>query len=189
MDARSTFLLFLLPGLLGTGLDAADPLSRTFRAGGRVEMQLQAGEYDIRPADGDLLSVAITGSRTERVQVHLEGTESAARIAVTSGRKSRFRAVIQVPARCDLVVRHSAGELRIGAIRGHKDLRLRAGNLTLEVGDPKDYAYVYASVSAGELDARPFQRNTGGLFRTLRWTGTGPYDLRARVWAGEMVLK
>lgn len=184
---RRALLVFLLPGMVFS--PAADPITRTFKSGGQIEMKLEAGEYDILPADGDAISVALSGSRTDGVRVRLDGTESRTRLSITCTPRSDFRAVIRVPQNCDLVVRHSAGDLRIGAIRGNKDLRTRAGNLEVMGVDPKDYAHVYASVTAGELEARPFNASEGGLFNSFRWTGTGKYELKAKLTAGDLVLK
>jgi hypothetical protein len=121
--------------------------------------------------------------------VRLDGTEASARLSISDTPRNDFRAVIRVPETCDLVVRHSAGDLRIGAIHGNKDLRTRAGNLEVAVGDPRDYASVYASVTAGDLDAKPFQASEGGLFNSFRWSGPGKYALKARLMAGDLVLK
>ena len=185
---RTAVLMFLLPGLL-LPLAAADAVQRNVRSGARIEMKLEAGDYEILPGDGETLSVTITGPRSERVRVHLDGSDAHARLAVTHTHHSSFRAVIKVPKTCDLVVRHSAGDLRIGAIRGHKDLRTHAGNLEVQVGDPNDYAHVNATVTAGDLDAKPFHRTEGGLFNSLRWTGPGKYELRAKLMAGDLILK
>lgn len=184
---RKAVLLFLLPGLL-PGLDAADPIQRSLRPGARVEMKLEAGGYEILPAAGEALSVSLSGPRAEQVRVKLDGTDEQVRLSITNTPRGSFRAVIRVPAACDLVVRHSAGDLRIGAIKGNKDLRTRAGNVEVQVGDPAEYAQVRASVTAGDLDARPFQVSKGGLFNRLTWNGGGRYHLKAKLSAGDLVL-
>lgn len=183
---RRAILLFLLPGMVLSSLGAADPITRTFTSGGRVEMKLEAGEYEILPGAGDSISISMSGSRTDQVRVQLDGTGASARLAITDTPRHDFRAVIRVPEHCDLVVRHSAGDLRIGAIRGNKDLRTRAGNVEVMVGDTKDYRSVFASVTAGDLEAKPFQTSKGGLFNSFRWTGPGKYELKAKLMAGDL---
>jgi hypothetical protein len=51
-----------------------------------------------------------------------------------------------------------------------------------------DYRSVDASVYAGDLDAPAFGACTGGLFRSLHWSGTGAYKLHAHVGAGDLEL-
>ena len=184
---RRAILMFLLPGMVMCS--AADPVTRAFKSGGQIEMKLEAGEYDILPGTGDAISVSLSGSRTAGVRVRLDGTESRTRLSISCTPRSDFHAVIRVPEACDLVVRHSAGDLRIGAIRGNKDLRTRAGNLEVKGMNPGDYASVYASVTAGDLDARPFNASEGGLFNSFRWSGPGKYALKAKLTAGDLILK
>ena len=104
------------------------------------------------------------------------------------GPANEFHAVIEVPARTDLHLRLSAGELSIEDIVGDKDIRLHAGEVRVDVGNPATYRRVRASVWAGELRAEPFRRRTGGLFRSLDWRGDGEHDLRVRLKAGELRL-
>jgi hypothetical protein len=93
-----------------------------------------------------------------------------------------------VPARSDLHVELSAGELRLAGIRGHKTISMSAGELDVDVGRAADYGLVSASVWAGEITARPFGHDHEGVFRSFNWTGPGPYRLEARLKAGELTL-
>src|SRR6266436_1346055 len=74
-------------------------------------------------------------------------------------------------------------------IIGNKDIELHAGDLTIGVGDVADYAHVKASVSTGEINAKPFGESHGGLFRSFEKSGSGKYTLVAHVGAGELTLK
>jgi hypothetical protein len=94
-----------------------------------------------------------------------------------------------LPAHTDLDLRMTAGDLTIAGIEGNKDVRLRAGNLTIEVADAAQYGTVSASVTAGDLSASPFGVSKGGLFRSFTHAGRGRYDLKARLWAGDLRLK
>ena len=53
-------------------------------------------------------------------------------------------------------------------VTGNKDIELHAGDLTIGVGDPTDYAHVQASVTTGDIDAKAFGESHGGLFRRSR---------------------
>jgi flavorubredoxin len=61
--------------------------------------------------------------------------------------------------------------------------------MKIAVGDGASYRRVEASVLAGEIQALALNRTTGGVFRSFSWSGTGNYDLRARLTAGEIHLR
>jgi hypothetical protein len=168
----------------------SDSLERSFRANGRIRMDLSAGEY------------RISGSPDNRVRLRwrVQNPEDAsvvrARIDVrdreatieTDGPHNHFDVEIQVPSRSDLYVRLTAGELRIENIEGNKDISAHAGELDIDVGRPEDYSKVSASVWAGEVHARPYNEQKEGLFRSFDWNGKGPYRLDAHLKAGEVRL-
>ena len=68
------------------------------------------------------------------------------------------------------------------------DVELNFGSLRIGVGDAAGYSSVKASVSSGEIDAKPFGESRGGLFRSLEKSGPGKYKLRAYVGAGQLTL-
>jgi len=115
----------------------------------------------------------------------VDGSEAT---IVLDGPSNNFRVTIEVPARSDLSITLSAGELSVEDIVGNKDIRLNAGELRIDVGPPDDYGRVEASVWAGELRATSFRKVTGGLFRSFDWRGDGEYSLRAKLKAGELNL-
>ena len=95
---------------------------------------------------------------------------------------------IDVPARTDLTVRLSAGNLGIEGITGDKDINSWAGNVDVEVKDSNEYRSVDASVTAGDLNASAFDTKTGGLFRS---SAKGPWQVEAaqvRLTAGNLRL-
>ena len=168
----------------------SDSLETAFVANGRITIVLSAGGYQIMESPDNRIRVRWSvrdHSQLARVEADAEVDGSEARI-VLDGPTNHFQATIEVPSRSDLFVRLSAGELSIEDIVGDKDIRLRAGELRIEVGRPEDYSHVEASVWAGELSAAPFRVAKGGLFRSFEWRGDGEYKLRARLRAGELRL-
>jgi hypothetical protein len=173
------------------GGTTTSPIEKTFAAGGRVRMRLSAGEYVIEPRSDDKIHVSWTvrdasEARNARAALAVEGTE--ARIE-TDGPHNGFDVKIGVPARSDLYVRLTAGELTIKAIEGHKDVSLLAGEIRIAVDKDNAYRSVDARVMAGEIQARAFGGHKGGLFRGFEWKGDGKYDLKARLSAGEIHLR
>jgi hypothetical protein len=48
---------------------------------------------------------------------------------------------------------------------------------------------VRASVTAGSISAKPWQVESDGLWRSLKATGEGEYDLRISLLAGQLTLR
>ena len=168
----------------------SDALDAPFVANGTISMELSAGEYRISAGRDDRIRLRWSVRRQRQlseVEAYAD-VDGADATVVMDGPGNEFRAVIEVPARSDLHLRLSAGELSIEDVVGDKDIRLHAGEVRVDVGNPETYRRVRASVWAGELRAEPFRRRTGGLFRSLDWRGDGEHDLRVRLKAGELRL-
>jgi hypothetical protein len=190
--------MIVATALLGTALAAtpasqaqnATSLDRAFAPGGRISMDLSAGEYEIAGSpDGRIrLDWSLEDrSRLDEVHNRIDVRGSEATIS-TEGPGNNFEVRIQVPARSNLHVRLTAGELTIKGIEGDKDVELHAGELDIDVMRPEDYRHVDAGIWAGELHATPFRVMKEGLFRSFDWSGTGRYRLHAHLKAGELRL-
>jgi hypothetical protein len=176
--------------LLAVGVAAQAPptsLERPFAAGGRITMDLSAGEYEIAGSPDNRIRLDWDVDDRDDVdnRVTIKGTE--ARVE-TDGPTNHFRVRIQVPVRSNLYVRLTAGELAIKGVEGDKDVELHAGELDIDVVRAEDYNHVDAKVWAGEIHASPFRVTKEGLFRSFDWSGTGKYRLHAHLKAGEMRL-
>jgi hypothetical protein len=171
--------------------DEEKSVSRPFAPGGQVRLNLSAGEYTIRSGSDDQILVKWTAETAERLakaRVDLKADGGVATVA-TKGTRHGVRVVIELPARTDLGVELSAGDLRIEGIEGNKNVGSWAGDIDIDVGNPQDYASVSASVRAGDLTAPAFDVSKGGLFRSFSWTGPGRYTLRVRLTAGDLRLR
>ena len=170
--------------------DTPPLIERPFTQGGKLTMRLSAGEYVIENSPDEVIRLAWktrdpAAARRVRAQVDVDGTSAHIQ---TDGPSNGFDVTIAVPARSDLWIRLSAGELTIRGIEGHKDVSAWAGELNIGVGAATNYRSVEASVLAGEIQAAPFNGSKGGVFRSFLWSGSGPYKLRARLTAGEITL-
>jgi hypothetical protein len=172
----------------------SNAVERSFAPGGTVQLDLSAGDYRLTSGTDNRVRVGwhtLTAEQLaeSKVSVTVRGKEAE---ILTSGPRgpgrSDFRVEIELPRRSDLRLRMTAGDLSIAGIDGHKDVKLRAGDLTIEVDDPTAYGLVDAWVTAGDITARPFGFSTGGLFRKFAHTGPGRYELRASLWAGDLKL-
>jgi hypothetical protein len=169
---------------------AKDSLDTEFVDNGRITMQLSAGTHDIIASPDNHIRVRWSVSKQsdlKKVDARTDVNGSSAKIDI-EGEGNNFRTVIEVPRHSDLVVRVTAGDLSIEEIIGDKDIRLRAGDLSIEVGDADNYAHVEGSLWAGDIDAGPFKYDSGGLFRSIEWQGSGKHELRFHLYAGDVKL-
>lgn len=157
---------------------------------GRIEIKLSAGEHTITENSENVIRVSwhVEDDDIRDVDTHTEVSGSTAKIDI-DGPQKNFRTVIEVPRHSDLVVRLSAGELDVGPIEGNKDIRLRAGDLDIEVGNVDEYGQVKGSLWAGDIDAGPFNLEKSGLFRSIKWEGNGDHTLRFKLYAGDITIR
>lgn len=187
----SATLLALLQIVLGAQqAQPSNTVEKAFSKGGRVHLDLSAGDYTIRGSMTDAVRVRWETRNEHEMKsasadVKIEGTHAAVR---TRGPKNNFRVTIDLPQRADLDIDLSAGDLTVNGIEGNKTLSMWAGDVTIEVGEADLYKRVDATVRAGEISARPFGKTTGGLFRSLHWQGGGKYTLNVKLTAGDLKL-
>ena len=168
----------------------AGQVTKSFNAGGRILLDLSAGDYTIKGYPEPAIRVRWTtrqgrDEKKARADIQVDGGSATIR---TRGPKNRFMVEIDVPDRADLDLTLTAGDIRIRGVEGNKRLSMWAGDVTIEVGDPALYRRVDATVRAGDLSARAFGRSTGGLFRSFRWDGKGKYTIDASLFAGDLKL-
>lgn len=166
----------------------AKAIEKPFVAEGKIDMQLGAGSYIVRPASGNAIRVTMSGN-VGGAKADVTTKETQANVAVTDTPGNNFHAIVEVPQAADLVIRLGAGELTVEAIKGSKDVENNAGNVDIVTGDSQDYASVDATVQAGDLKAGPFGESQSGLFRNFTWSGKGKYSLRAKLIAGNLTLR
>ena len=170
------------------GQASGSPAEKDFVSGGKVEMTLESGGYDIRPSSDNRIHVRWNEASNKGVAVKLTANGKFAELRVENT-PNNFHASIEVPAATNLRIRMTAGDLTMGEIKGDKDIEMNAGNLQVSVGNANDWGQVDASVTAGNVDAAPFQAAKGGLFRSLDWKGPGKYRLHVHVMAGNVTLR
>ena len=165
---------------------------KLFVSAGRIEMQLGAGSYTIRPASDTHIRVTI-GDGSPRARVTLTANATRATVAVTETPSTNFQATIEVPKNSDLIVRLSGGNLVLSGITGNKDIDSVAGNTEIAIGDPNAYASMEATVKAGDLNVGAFSgaktEDSFGLLHRASWSGKGKYTLKANLGAGNLVLR
>jgi hypothetical protein len=169
------------------GQSTGSPTEKDFVSGGKIEITLESGDYDIRASSDSRIHVRWNEASGARVKLTTNGKSADLRVENTP--HNNFHATIEVPALTDLRIRLTAGDLRVSGVKGDKDIEANAGNLNVLVGSSSDWGDVDASVTAGDLNAPAFKAATGGLFRSIKWKGPGKYRLHVHVMAGDVNLR
>ena len=166
-------------------------VDKPFSKGGTIVMSLAAGDYRVSGRVEDRIRIAWRADRPEqaanlRANIEVSGQKAVLR---TSGFRNGVHFTIDVPARSDIEIDLSAGDLEVRGIEGSKRVESWAGDVSIDIGQPEQYRTVEASVRAGDLRAEPFKVSKGGLMRSFTWTGKGPYSLKAKLFAGDLTLR
>lgn len=184
----------LAPSALGVQDDTCKvPFEAEFKPGGKLHLQIRPGNIEITGVDASAVRVSCELGRPEdakNVIITFESNGNSGNLRIRGGPNHDVRFRIEVPRQTHLFVRSPAGDLKVSAVTGNKDIELYAGDLTIAVENADDYAYTEASVWAGDLHARAFGVHKGGLFRSFkRENARGKYRLHAGLWAGDLTLK
>lgn len=163
-------------------------VEKPFAAAGSVEMQLEGGNYIIRASQDERIRVSFAGN-TGNAIAELVTNGTHANLAIRDTPHSDFQATVEVPARVDLTVHLSGGNLDVAAITGNKDIDSKAGNVGISIPNSNDYGTVDAAVRVGNLSAGPFGDSGSGVSPRLKWSGPGKYTLRASLGAGNLEFK
>jgi len=162
-----------------------------FAQRGQIHLRIRPAEIHIIGSEESRIVVRVEGRQgrdSKDVQARFEKHGNSGVLDITGGPRNEVNITLQVPKESNLVVRVFAGDVQVSDVVGDKDVELNFGSLRIGVGDATGYSTVKASVSSGEIDAKPFGESHGGLFRSLEKSGTGKYKLRARVGAGQLTL-
>src|SRR5580698_2266429 len=117
---------------------AGSPVEKDFVPGGKVEMTLESGDYEVRPSADNRIHVH-WNEADKRVAVKLTTNGKSADLRVENTPNGHFHARIEVPAATDLRIRLTAGDLTVGEIKGDKDIEMNAGDLRVSVGNANDW--------------------------------------------------
>ncbi len=167
------------------------PIDKPFPKGGVIRMKLAAGDYRIAGSPDDKIRVEWRANHADqasnlKAEADIRGTTAQ---ITTSDFNNGIHFTIGVPARSDIDIDLSAGDLDIRGIEGNKRVASWAGDVKIDVGRPEQYRRVDASVRAGDLNAQAFNVSKGGLLRSFKWTGKGPYYLDVKLFAGDLTLR
>lgn len=181
-------LLAALPAFSQSG-DCSKVFQTSQAAGGNVSMTLRAGDIDVVGTKNSVIRV--TCDLSDRVDASkVKISFAAGRLRVQGGPNNGVKYRVELPEKTSVLIRATAGDMHVTGLIGDKDIELNAGDLIVEVGDPKLYKVAEGKVMAGNISARPFGSQKDGLFRSFRKdSSSGQYRLRAELMAGDLTLK
>ena len=184
--ALSTLAVLLLAPLAAQ----AKTIERQFVSGGTVHLDLSAGDYDIVASPDDRIRITLTdrGRDNPDAYVDIEVKGSTASIETDGPMTDGLDVKIELPRLTNMVLKLSAGDLKVTGVEGSKDVSAGAGDVSIAVGARDQYRHVNASIRIGDLNAEPFNVRKEGFFRSFEWTGKGKYDLRAHLTVGDLKL-
>jgi hypothetical protein len=168
------------------------PVEYDFPQGGSIALDLTAGDYEIRGTPDNKVRIHYSYAPylkdTASINAKIDG--SAANISINGPGNSGFHVVIEVPAKSNLKTDLTAGKLSIRGIEGNKELDANAGKIDIEIGDTRQYRDVSLTLLSGRLDAHPWQKHSGGLFRHFEYHNAtvGPYHINANLLAGKLTV-
>ncbi len=192
------FALLILSAALVSAQDARivevgkSPVEAKVTSGSLLRMNLCSSGIDVIDRDENVLRVSYHADRDDAqhdVRVRIQISGDRADLRVSGCPRNNFRVTIEVPKNSGLYVRMFAGELNVRNVTGDKNVELDFGQLTMDLGNPDQYAHVGASVNSGEVNAIAFNVSKGGLFRSFSRSGPGKYRVHAHVGAGEVDLR
>jgi len=152
----------------------------------------RSAEIEIVGTDNPGLRVSCTLEHAEearevKIQLSAEGIDR--KLKVRGGPNGNVHLRIEVPRTTNLRIHAPAGVVKVAQVEGDKDIALYAGEITVSRVNDREYRYVEASAKIGEVNAKDFNVDKGGFFRTFTTENTdGKYRLRARVVTGSIVL-
>jgi hypothetical protein len=185
-----------MAGFADTYGNCDKPVEATLRSRGALVIESKPAGIEIVGTEEDVVRVTCTvdhGADPHDFELRLSGTAGFERLTVSGGgaiHNENLEIRIEVPRKTNLKVHMDAGQVKIEAIAGDKDVDLYAGQIVIASPDVSNYRSVDASVTIGEVKASAWGVEKGGFFRSFtRTTGDGEYRLRAHVLTGQIDLE
>lgn len=161
-------------------------------SGKTLALTMRSADVVIEGSESPKLTIRFEGDKADRaneIKVTYKDKGDTVECGIKDGPRNDLRILIGVPELTNLVVRMAAGVLEISEVKGSKDVKMRAGDLNIDLGDADDYASIDASVTTGEIDVSALGAETGGFFRKFHRAGPGTFRLLAHIGAGQLTIQ
>jgi hypothetical protein len=143
--------------------------------GAKLDVQLRYGDLRVVSTDDARLSISYTthsnhADFSRKVEARFLVTPNDAALKLTAPRSGSVDVELRVPARTNLHVRVSAGDVSIDPVEGSLDVETHAGDIRIKLPEHVDLGLVDASTHAGDVNA-PFGRPHGWIGSKLDYDG------------------
>jgi hypothetical protein len=158
--------------------------------GAKLDVQLRFGDLRITSSDDARLSISYTthsnhADFSRKVEARFLVTPTDAALKLTAPHSGSVDVELHVPARSNLHVRVSAGDVSIDPVEGSLDVETHAGDIRIKLPDHVDLGLVDASTHAGDVNA-PFGKPHGWIGSKLDYDGGGKFRIHAHTFAGDI---
>jgi hypothetical protein len=183
-----------MPRLAKAAVPCGQTVDAPLRSSATLSIRSIAAAIEVVATDHDSVHVSCSAddvASARQIQVHLSETSTGAKLTLTGPhpRHGNIIVRIEVPRKTNLGMQLAAGDIKVADVIGDKDLRLRAGAITVSSTDAANYKEVRASVSIGEVSVLADGETKAGFFRNFRKQDpNGKYLLHADVTTGKIVL-
>ena len=176
--------------------DCGHPIEAPLRSRSDLVIESRPAGITVVGTDAETIRVSCTVQHDADpldYELRFSGTPGYGRLAIAGSgpvHNENLEIRIEVPRKTNLRIHTGAGEVKVEAVTGDKDIDLYAGQIMID--SPSDAAYknVDASVMIGEVNASAYGVDKGGFFRCFtRTMAEGEYRLRAHVMTGEIDLQ
>jgi len=189
-------LLFAPAAICQNAQEATNLQHQNFEAnlasGTNLRLHLHDGDFRVVGGDAEKISVHVEGKNVEQaknIKIQLKRADGTVDLKLSHVPKHELQVTIEIPKSTNLHARLRGGDLSVEGVAGDKNLEITGGDLTIQVGNPEDYAHVDLSVRFGDVSGSQFGDPKGWLGSSVRKDGKGKYDLHAHVMAGDLTLK
>lgn len=185
------FVLAVVPlSLANDNYSQTATQSWDFAQSGKIELHMQYGDLRVVPSNDSRITLSYTmhskhSNFVRKVVPDFEVKSSTAILRIEAPRNGNIDVELKVPARSDLYVRVSAGDINVGPIEGNQNVETHAGDIEIQLPEHLSLARVDASTHAGDVSA-PFGKTKGWIGNSLKYDGGGRYRVHAHTFAGDI---
>ena len=175
-------------------VSCSQTLDAPLRSSAVLAIDSQPAGIEIVGTDLETIHVTCKADDTDsamNTRLQFSGTPTHAKLKITGAnlKHNNLQIRIEVPRKVNLGIQMAAGQVKVDAIVGDKDINLHAGQITISSPHAWDYKNVDVSVSIGQVNAQVYGANKGGFFRSFqKENADGEYRLHAHVTTGQIDL-
>ncbi len=168
------------------------PYQADFAGGKFLRLHLHDGDFRIVGSETGSIHITAIGKKlgeAHKIKFDFSRVGDTVDLKLSHVPKNELQVTIAIPRDSNLFARMRGGDLSVEGVTGDKDLKLTGGDLSIQVGNPEDYAHVNLSVRFGDVSGSQFGDPKGWIGNSVKRDGAGKHELLAHVFAGDLILR